>query len=90
MSEQLQQLYHDANRLKRVLLENNNIGILLYLAKFNPNVTRKRLKNEFGKEALQGLDDLKRFELVTESEKSISLTPQGIFQVEGLLTLAVA
>ncbi len=89
MGEQLKKMYHEASYLKKVLLENNNIGILLYLAKYNPNVTREQIKEKFGKDTLQGLDDLKQLDLITESEKGLVLTPQGIFQVEGLMTLAV-
>ncbi len=89
MGEELKKLYYDANRLKNVLLENDNIGILLFLAKYNPKVKREQIKEKFGKEALQGLDELKRLELVIETEKGICLTPQGIFQVEGLIAIAV-
>jgi len=88
MGEQLQKLYHDASRLKNVLLENNNIGVLLYLAKYNPHITRKDLRDRFGKEAMKGLEDLKRFELIAENDEKIMLSTQGIFQVEGLMALA--
>ncbi len=85
----LKQLLHDANRLKHVLLETNNVGILLYLAKYNPDVTRNEIIEKFGKESLRGLDDLLRIDLVTEDEKGLKLTSEGIFQVEGLITMAV-
>lgn len=89
MGQYLKQMYQEANRLKTVMLEDNNVGILLYLAKYNPRVSRKNIQEKFGKESIKGLDDLKRLDLVTESEHGLSLTSQGIFQVEGLITLAV-
>ncbi|MEK6924212.1 MAG: hypothetical protein AABW54_03170 [Candidatus Micrarchaeota archaeon] len=88
MSESLTKLYHEASRLKSVLLENNNIGVLLYLAKYNPQVTRRDLKEKFGKDALKGLENLKRLELIDENDEKLTLTHQGIFQVEGLMALA--
>lgn len=89
MSETLKSMYLEANRLKAVVLEGDNLGILLYLAKYNPRVTREQIQEKFGKQSLKGLDELKRLEMVCESEHGISLTSQGIFQVEGLITLAV-
>ena len=85
----LKQLLHEANRLKIVLLEDNNVGILLYWAKYTPDVSRDEIIEKFGKESLRGLDDLLRIDLITEDEKGLELTSEGIFQVEGLITLAV-
>ncbi len=88
MGESLKQIYLEVNLLKRVLLENENVGILLYLAKYNPNVTRTDIEERFGKKSLKGLEDLKKLDLIKETENGLSLTPQGIFQLEGLITIA--
>lgn len=85
MTSELEKKCAEAARLKQVLLENDNIGVLLYLAKYNPQVTRRVLAEKFGKTALKGLEDLKKFCLVAEKNRNLSLTPEGIFQVDGLL-----
>ena len=89
MGEELKRIYVDASNLKSTLLQNKNIDILLYLAKYNPDVTEDEIKEKFGAESLEGLKALKNFHLVKEEKSNLSLTSEGIFQVEGLLTLAV-
>ncbi|MBS3057418.1 MAG: hypothetical protein J4415_02210 [Candidatus Diapherotrites archaeon] len=89
MSEELKRIYYDALRLKNIILENKNIEILLYLAKYNPKVSEQDLEKKFGKDALKGLRELKNISLVKEEGSNLFLTNEGIFQVEGLLTMAV-
>lgn len=89
MSEGLKKLYYSASNLKNVILENNNIDILLLLAKHNPRVTREYIIRDFGEESLEGLKDLERCNLVREEREGLTLTEEGIFQVEGLLSVAV-
>ena len=89
MGDDLKRIYADASNLKSVILQNNNIDILLYLAKYNPKVTKKDLIKKFGNDSLEGLNSLKDFRLVREEDGSLTLTDEGIFQVEGLLTLVV-
>jgi len=89
MSEELKRIYYDALRLKNIILENKNIEILLYLAKYNPKVGEQDLEKKFGKDALKGLRELKNISLVKEEGSNLFLTNEGIFQVEGLLTMAV-
>ncbi|MBS3062818.1 MAG: hypothetical protein J4203_03015 [Candidatus Diapherotrites archaeon] len=89
MSTELEKMYEQTESLKNVLLENNNIDILLYLSKYNPDATRDAIARRFGKEALEGLEDLKQLHLIREKEQQLTLTNEGIFQVEGLLTLAL-
>lgn len=89
MGERLKELYHSASALKNVILENNNIDILLFLAKYNPEITRKDVMDKFGDESMEGLKDLERFNLVKEQKEKLTLTEEGIFQVEGLLSVAV-
>lgn len=89
MGEETERLRVEASNMKTVLLQNNNIDILLYLAKYNPSVTAKDIAKKFGKESLEGLKGLMCFNLVKEQNNNITLTEEGIFQVEGLLTLAV-
>ena len=90
MGENLRRLASDATNLKSALLFNNNIDILLYLAKYNPKVSKKDITDKFGKESLDGLKALEQFHLVKEEDSNITLTTEGIFQVEGLLSIAVS
>lgn len=83
----INKLYVEVQDLRKVLLEDSNIDILLYLAKYNPKVSRKDLSERFGRSSLSGLRDLKRFHLVDEERGFLQLTTEGIFQVEGLMTL---
>jgi len=89
MGQELRRIHVDASNLKSIILQNNNIDVLLYLAKYNPKVTKKNIIKNFGKEALNGLKSLKEFNLVQEEKGNLSLTDEGIFQVEGLLAIAV-
>ncbi len=89
MGEDITRLGINASNLKKILLQDNNIDILLYLAKYNPKITTEDISKNFGKESLEGLKALKEANLVNEEECHLTLTEEGIFQVEGLLTLAV-
>ena len=86
-SEIVKKLYVDATFLKSILLKGRNIDMLLFLAKYNPNVDRQEIEEKFGKESLKGLEDLKKINLVMEDRTGISLTTEGIFQIDGLLTM---
>ena len=85
----LKRLGSEASNLKTILLQNNNIDILLYLAKYNPRVTANEIAEKLGKKSLSGLKSLMNFRLVREENERLFLTEEGIFQVEGLMTLAV-
>ncbi|MFA4945933.1 MAG: hypothetical protein WC607_00090 [Candidatus Micrarchaeia archaeon] len=87
MSYELGRLRDDAGKLKNVLLQGRNVGVLLYLAKYNPNVDRKKIEETFGKNALDDLEQLKKINLVIEEKESLTLTDEGIFQVNGLVKL---
>lgn len=87
MGEELKKLYHDASDLKGVITEYWNVDIMLYLAKYNPKVTREDIQKNFGEKSLKGLKDLEKYNLVKEERNGFTLTTEGIFQVEGLLTL---
>ncbi|MAG17914.1 MAG: hypothetical protein CL944_00365 [Candidatus Diapherotrites archaeon] len=87
MGEDLKKLSLDAAKLKGIMLSGKNIDILLYLAKYNPKVTEEEIADKFGKKSLEGLKQLIDYDLVQEEKENLSLTNQGIFQVEGLLTL---
>ena len=89
MGEDIKRLSAEASNLKTILLQNSNIDILLYLAKYNPNVTLKEIVKRFGIESENGVKSMKGFNLIKEENHNISLTEEGIFQVEGLITLAV-
>lgn len=89
MGEDIKRMYIDSTNLKNALLQNNNIDILLCLAKYNPRITVSAIVKKFGKESLRGLNVLREFRLVREDKDYLTLTEEGIFQVEGLLTLAV-
>ena len=89
MGEELKRIYTEASNLKTIILQNNNIDILLYLAKYNPKVSKKEIIEKFGKESVFGLEALKNFHLVKENKGNLMLTDEGIFQVEGLLSIAV-
>ena len=89
MGEGLRKLYYSASNLKNVILENKNIDILLFLAKYNPAVTRRAISENFGEESLEGLKHLEICNLVREEKEKLTLTEEGIFQVEGLLSVAV-
>lgn len=86
MGQRLKELYYSASKLKQTILTNNNIDILLYLAKYNPGVTRKDIGQRFGEESLGGLKELEICNLVKEEKQGLALTDEGIFQVEGLLS----
>ena len=85
----MKKLYIDTIKLKSILLENKNIDILLYLAKYNPNITEEDIAKKFGQDAIEGLKDLKVASLVKEDNKKLTLTEEGIFQVDGLLASVV-
>ncbi len=87
MSSELKTAYYAVARMKQLLLDNNNVDLLLFLAKYNPNVTRKRIETELGKDALKDLDSLKQFDLIVEDSKGITLTHEGIFQIDGLVSM---
>ncbi len=89
MSEDLKRISIIASNLKAVILQNKNIDILLFLAKYNPKITTEEIEEKFGKESLNGLQSLKQCNLVREEHRFLTLTQEGIFQVEGLLTLVV-
>ena len=89
MSEELKRVYNDAIKLKSIILENKNIDLLLYLAKYNPKITKEDIAKKFGKGALQGLKDLEDVKLVKEEENRLLLTNEGIFQVDGLLSITL-
>lgn len=89
MSEALRKLYYSASNIKNVILEDNNIDILLFLAKYNPEITKKNIVKNFGEESLEGLKHLEICNLVKEEKERLTLTEEGIFQVEGLLSIVV-
>lgn len=89
MSQELKRMSVEASKLKSVILQDSNIDVLLYLAKYNPKVTAKDIVKCFGKKSLSGLKSLKEFDLIKDDKGSISLTNEGIFQVEGLMALVV-
>jgi len=88
MGNELKQMHMAASSLKSTLLKNKNVDILLYLAKYNPKVTEEELAEKFGKPALKGLTALRDIGLVEERKGFLFLTNEGIFQVDGLLTMA--
>ena len=85
----MKRVHNDAIKLKSIILENKNVDMLLYLAKYNPKVTKEDITKKFGKDALHGLKDLENVKLVREEESEFFLTNEGIFQVEGLLSIAI-
>lgn len=85
--EELKRIGLEASNLNHVLLRDRNMDVLLYLAKYNPNVTIDYIRRKLGEDSVAGLEDLKRFNLVIEEKGSLSLTEEGIFQGGGLLTL---
>ena len=88
MEEEIsKEFYYVASNLKVVISEYRNIDILLYLAKYNPKVTKEDIIKNFGEDSLEGLRDLEKYNLVKEERDQFTLTNEGIFQVEGLLTL---
>lgn len=89
MSEELKRLSLDSSSFKALLLKDNVVDILLFLAKYNPRVTLKEVKEKFGEDSAKDVESLKRFNLIIEDEGTLTLTEEGIFQIEGLLTLAV-
>ncbi|MBL7160874.1 MAG: hypothetical protein ISS93_03435 [Candidatus Aenigmarchaeota archaeon] len=89
MGEDLKRLSVTASNLKTILLQSKNIDILLYLAKYNPDITTDEIQKMFGKSSIKGLKNLLGSHLISEENGSLHLTEDGIFQVEGLMTLAV-
>ena len=89
MGYETQRLYVDAMSLKKVMLKNNNISILLYLAKYNPDVKKDDIIRHFGENSETGLEQMKGLHLIEEKKGVITLTNEGIFQVDGLLALAI-
>ena len=82
-------LFHFLLICKILLLTNNNIDILLFLAKYNPKITKEDIIKNFGEESVKGLKHLKQLHLVKEEDNKVTLTEEGIFQVEGLLSIAI-
>ena len=85
----IKKLGSDASCIKNAMLQGKNIDILLYLAKYNPNVTLKDIAKNFGKDSLQGIKWLEECKLVREESEVLALTNEGIFQLEGLMSLVV-
>ncbi len=88
MGDELKRLYVDAYYLKNIILQNRNIDILLYLAKYNPEVKIADIVKNFGKESLDGLKALESCNLIREEGGQLTLTNEGIFHVDGLLSIA--
>lgn len=89
MGEDIKRMEVEMVKIKSAMLKNNNIDILLYLAKYNPKVTLKEVEGRFGKDTTAGLKALVDAGLVSEEGGGLSLTNSGLFQVEGLLALVV-
>ena len=87
MGEEIKQMEIAAEKIKSAMLKNNNVDILLYLAKYNPKVTLREIEDKFGKSSADGLKTLIGAGLVLEEGGSLSLTNTGIFQIDGLLAL---
>ncbi|MCX6777618.1 MAG: hypothetical protein NT157_01915 [Candidatus Micrarchaeota archaeon] len=87
MGDEIPQICADSLDIKGVILQNKNVDILLYLAKYNPEIKEKDIIEKFGKESIRGLNALKRLDLVKEMKGYLFLTDDGIFQVDGLLTM---
>lgn len=85
--EKIRKMYSDATNLKNTIMKGKNIDILLYLAKYNPEVSKKDITDKMGKKSLSGLKELESFNLVREDNENLTLTSEGLFQVEGLITL---
>ncbi len=68
MEYELQRLYLDAMSRKKVMLENHNLDMLLYLAKYNPDVKKEELIQKFGETAENGLEQMKGMHLVEEKK----------------------
>ena len=85
--EQLKALDSEVLCIKNAMLRGKGIDILLYLAKYNPGIPKKDIVEKFGKNSLGDLKELEDCKLVKESEEKLSLTNEGIFQVEGLLSI---
>lgn len=87
MEEELERISLDVSHIKNVLLSNKNIDILLYLAKYNPDVSIDDIVKAFGKDSLKGLKELEKCNLLKEQNGQVTLTHEGIFQVEGLVSI---
>ena len=88
MGEELKRMHTIASSMKSILLKNKNVDILLYLAKYSPKVTEEELAEKFGKPSIKGLTALREIGLVEKRKGFLFLTNEGIFQVDGLLTMA--
>ncbi len=89
MGVELKRVEYGAAALKNALLSGNTLGVLLYIAKYNPGVSLKDITSKFGKEATVRVEKLRELHLVAiEPSQKVSITNEGIFQVDGLLQLA--
>ncbi|MCK5473939.1 MAG: hypothetical protein KAI53_00905 [Candidatus Aenigmarchaeota archaeon] len=89
MGDDLKKLCINASCLKAIILQNKNLDVLLYLAKYNPDVCISDLVEKFGTGIVDSLKDLEKYNLLTERNGQLTLTEEGIFQVDGLLAIAV-
>jgi|GEM_PF-1354351 len=80
--------YKNIEQMRGLLIKNKNIDILLYLAKYNPSVTVKDIVKHFGQKSKAGVDELVECDLVTDTKGKLTLTPEGIFQVNLLLEIS--
>lgn len=87
MGEEITKMYHEANTLKTLMLRDKAIEVLLFLAKYNPKTTEAEIKKCFGGEVIETLEDFKKYDLVRSEADCISLTEEGIFQVDWLVSL---
>ena len=87
MSDQMERNSLTFVNVKSLLIDDSAMGILLYLAKYNPDVSYQEILEKFGEESKDALAELKHFDMVSERNSLLSLTNYGLFQVEGFLNL---
>lgn len=88
MEEELKRIEVSASELRNAILDGRNVDILLYLAKYNPDVSIEDIRKRFGDDSVNGLKMLEKFNLVNEKENMLTLTDTGIFQVDNLLKMS--
>ncbi len=87
--EELKKISYDVLCIKHAMMKDDNTGILLFLAKYNPDITKDEIIEKFGTGATEGLKELINCNLVKEEDNKIFLTEEGIFQMAGLLAVEV-
>jgi hypothetical protein len=87
--EEFQEIYIDSSLIINAINKDKNLDILLYLAKYNPKITIEDIIANFGEKSLKGLEMLISCNLVNKFDNKLTLSNEGIFHLDNLISLMI-